>query len=120
MWVFFPNAALSIVAHRELPSELLVRARIRADLKRFLPPELERCIVHTPKADYAYRAVVPRDVVARRMADAVRRMPYPNVKAAVTQNDRHRLYARIWRLVLEFAEDRRIRRRLLGDALSPL
>lgn len=87
MWIFFPNAMLSIVAHRDRPDHLLVRARFAGDIERVFPGEhVER----TPRADYLYRAEVARWRVADKLAGLVRGTRYTNVKGAIAAGDHRR------------------------------
>jgi hypothetical protein len=46
----------------------------------------------TPKADYRFRARVPRDVVVAQLADEVRSIAYINFKDSVSDDDRHQTY----------------------------
>lgn len=93
MWICLNDAFLSIVEHNEDPDVLLVRARRKADLKRAFPKVK---IEHTPKADYPYRAFLPREAVALAVADHVRGINYGNFKNSVIDHDRHAVYFRIY------------------------
>jgi hypothetical protein len=87
MWIFFPNAMLSIVAHRDKPDRLLVRARLRGDLERTFPGVP---VSRTPHADYLYRVEVSRSLVAELLAEHVDTMTYTNVKGAIPAGDLRR------------------------------
>lgn len=87
MWIFFPNAMLSIVAHRDKPDTLLVRARFKGDIERTFP---DAKVKRTPRADYLYRAEVGRNAVAELMAEHVATMRYTNVKGAIPAGDHRR------------------------------
>ena len=93
MWVFLSDAFLSIVAHRDRPDDLMVRARLPGDLERALPGYP---VDVTPRADYRYRAVVPRAVVAQALADYAASIQYDNFKNSVTDEARHRAYVSVW------------------------
>lgn len=93
MWIALPDAFLSIVAHRDKPSVLLVRARIEGDIERTFPGAR---VEVTPTADYLYRAEVRRVEVARVLAELVKRIDYPNFKDAVADDDRHAAYFEVW------------------------
>lgn len=93
MWVFLNDAFLSIVAHRDQPGQLMVRARFPGDIERTFDAV---DVAHTPTADYAYRAVLPKKVVAEAMARAVEDVDYPNFKDSVFENDRHLVYLGVW------------------------
>lgn len=61
MWVFFTEGFVSIVAHRDKPVTMLVRARAREHLEAFVRASVQACwvaevdIQHTPDADYEWR-----------------------------------------------------------------
>lgn len=87
MWIFFPNAMLSIVAHRGKPGILLVRARFKGDIERIFPGER---VERTPRADYLYRAEVARWRVAEKLSAMVDALRYDNVKGAIPAGDYRR------------------------------
>lgn len=95
MWVFLNNSFLSIVADENSKERLLVRARIKGDIESVFPREA-RAIMHTPGNDYAYRAYIPRTVVARAMANEVKSIDYPNFKNSVENEGRHNVYLQVW------------------------
>ena len=95
MWVFLNNAFLSIVAHREQPDAMLVRARLPGDIERVFP---DADVSQTPEADYLFRATIHRSLVADALAKAVRGIDYHNFKASVVHDERKRLggYYGVW------------------------
>ena len=92
MWLFHPLGFCSIVAHAGDPHSLLARGRISGDLERLFPGFK---IQATPRRDYRYRTVVPRGAVARRVAEMVVAIDYPNFKDAAPR-DRHDAYLNVW------------------------
>lgn len=84
MWIFFPNAMLSIVAHRDKPDTLMVRARFAGDIERVFP---RAQVCRTPSADYLYRAEVSRIEATARIGEALASMTYTNVKGAIAVGD---------------------------------
>lgn len=93
MWIYLNNAFLSIVAHREQPENLLVRARVRGDIERVFPG----CdVLETRTADYRFRSVIPRGEVARRLAELALDISYTNHKSSVRDPDRHDVYMDVW------------------------
>jgi len=97
MWVFLKDSFLSIVAHRDDPNCLLVRARKRGDIRRVFPDAAE---IHTPSADYCYRAKVPRAEVAAAVQAAALSIDYDNFKAVVPDRARHDAYFACWSTML--------------------
>ena len=62
MWIALTEGWLSIVAHRDKPDHLLVRARNPSHIRRTFG---ERVMYTDADADYPFRADVPREDVAR-------------------------------------------------------
>ena len=67
MWLFCECGYFSAVAHNEKPDTILLRARFAGDLERLFgkygklfPDGVKPEVAHTPSADYAYRAEVPK------------------------------------------------------------
>jgi hypothetical protein len=65
MYLFTKDGILSVVAHRDKPGMLMVRSPVRDDLEHFWPAAK---IVRTDDGDYLFRTVLPREVVAKRIA----------------------------------------------------
>lgn len=110
MWIFTTSGFYSIVRHRQNPKHLLVRARARADLEKFVreapPLEGEILILETPDADYPFRCEVHADVVADWIDAEVTLIDYDNFKAAVPRT-RARVYGKVWGILRAyFAADR--------------
>lgn len=93
MWIFLPDAFLSVVAHRSRPDDLLVRARAKGDIERVFP---FAAVFEDESADYRYRAVIARAIVARRMAEVAESVSATNFKGAVREDDRHDAYLEVW------------------------
>ena len=98
MWIFTPTAFVSIVAHRNKPGVLLVRARLKGDLERMFPG----CkVVETRQADYRFRAEIARGRVAELVREQLTVLDYDNVKneiphGAPVHDLRHRAMNRVW------------------------
>jgi hypothetical protein len=103
MWLFLNNAYLSVVADRDKPSHLLVRARFKGDLEAVFG---EIAVQETPAADYRFRARIPRNAVADLLAAAVLGITATNFKASVKDGWRHDLYLRVWSLLREAQQQR--------------
>jgi len=102
MWVFMSDAFLSIVENRDDQRLMMVRARAPGDIERVFP---HAKVSVTPDADYRFRAVLPRRLVAETMSAQVEGIGYDNFKNSVTDNYRHAAYARAWHLMYYFQED---------------
>ncbi len=75
----------SIVAHRNISSAVLVRARAREHLEALdkeLPAKPPREIEDTPDADYPYRMIVARRDMAEWLSEHVHAIDYDNFKNA--------------------------------------
>lgn len=94
MWIFLNDAFYSVVDYTNgQGSNLMVRARFKGDINRTFPDVEE---THTPGRDYAYRAEVSRERVAKAMHDAVMDINYNNFKDSVVEDWRHDAYADVW------------------------
>lgn len=121
MWIFSKLGFFSIVQHRHLPGKLLVRARHRQDLENFVRlldkiGDKKHSIQETPDADYRFRALACKRVLAKAMARIGSDIDYPNFKDAV-HGDRVRdsAYMRVWRAMADFQADSEE-----GDCPGPL
>lgn len=99
MWLITTRGFFSVVAHRDDADSVLVRARVRSDLESLaeLVPGIE--IEHTPRADYEWRASMPRSEWERVAAALAAEVDYPNFKNAVAElqgKTRASLYAEVW------------------------
>lgn len=103
MWIFMSDAMLSIVTDPKYPDNLTVRARARGDIERVFP---KARVHHTPMRDYAYRAFVPRRIVAAALSKRIHDIDTPNFKDSVKENDRHDAYASCWSAMLRFQSGR--------------
>lgn len=105
MWVFLKDAFLSIVVpqERDVPAKmkalheegglLVVRARRRGEIERvFRYAKVEAW----PGRDYAFRAFIPRHVVAKVMARQVYELTATNFKSSVEDDARHDAYMDVW------------------------
>lgn len=124
MWVCLNRAFLSIVTPS--PSEpdssvLLVRARRKGDIESVFPgAKVDR----TPHRDYLFRALIPREEVARAMSDEVFNVHYSNYKSSIKNRPFHDAMARIWSVMAGLqptapysgARRRAASGNLLGDA----
>jgi hypothetical protein len=94
MWLFAQRGFLSIVEDYNNRNSLIVRGRINGDIEHYFPDAL---VVHTPEHDYAYRAFLPKEIVAKIMANAVREIDYPNFKSSILDKERRsKYYLDVW------------------------
>jgi hypothetical protein len=98
MWAMFSDSFLSIVSRDCGPDELLVRARREGDIERVFPDAEVR---RDTKADYLFRAVIPRQAVALAIAQKIDDIDYPNFKDSVTDDALHRAYMAVWFAMVE-------------------
>ncbi len=123
MWLFLPFGFFSIVAHRERPADVLVRARSQADLDTFADAlddavheasGRKRELTHaganvksTPRADYPFRLIASRKDVSALLARFLEgggvdndppELDYDNFKDRVAESDPERahLYLEVW------------------------
>ncbi len=104
MWVFVPGGFASIVAHRDRPGQLLVRARRREDLERFYAGALMPTVHELAEADYRFRVVDERRSVANLAARHVQSIDYDNFKAHPANQPREGMLLRVWIAVSQWAK----------------
>ncbi len=108
MWIFLKDAFFSIVTCPNNHRLLTVRARVEGDIERVFA---RAKIYATPDRDYAFRAFIPRHVVARAIAHEVMTIEASNFKASVTEDFRHDAYLRVWGAALSLQDRRKVSNR---------
>jgi hypothetical protein len=113
MWIASKQGFLSIVENRNSKTEddeLLVRARVRADLVDLINFIIDRnhtapFIACTPEADYQFRTVVSRRELSAYLAQLVKEIDYPNFKNEVAKSDPERAvtYGGVWAVLNNLA-----------------
>jgi hypothetical protein len=93
MWIFLNDSFLSIIAHREKPGILLVRARKAGDIEALFPNAKTWVDAN---ADYPHRAEVESAQVAESVAERIRSIDYDNFKNSVHASGRHDAYMSVW------------------------
>lgn len=101
MWIFLNDAFLSIVAHKDRPGSLLVRARRREDIARVFS---DAVVEHSSEADYAFRAVLPREVVAATIANRLLHTDYTNFKNSIRDPIYHNTCFSVWHIMLTYQQ----------------
>lgn len=105
MWIFTTDGFFSVVSKGCRPDQLMVRARVRADLKRAFP----KAVIKTspPPADYRYRVIVTRKAVLTLLARTVEKLAYANFKDTVRDTVRHDAYIQVWNAMFALQENGR-------------
>lgn len=95
MWVFTNRGFLSAVQHRDDPNLLMVRARVKGDLKSFFPKCKE---IETVNSDYRFRTIVSRGDFMSAMDREIKRITYHNFKDSIAKTDKKRKawYSDVW------------------------
>ena len=83
MWLFTTQGFYSVVADRDDPHRVLVRARARGDIEalRDQTPDLES--IESAGSDYRWRAFVSREDWTKAVAELATAIDYDNFKNAV-------------------------------------
>jgi hypothetical protein len=107
MWLLTAQGFYSVVAHRDDPDKLLVRARTREDIEALSEqvPSLEP--FEDPAADYRYRAIASRAEWLVAVAQLVTEIDYDNFKNAVAArqgSERAALYGVLWQELLRLQQ----------------
>ena len=90
---------MSIVAHRNKPSHLLVRARNMAHLKSLFPNANHFSL---RDSDYPHRAVIDRANVAKMVGEYVMMMRYDNFKNSITESKYFHVCHDVWSMMYEY------------------
>lgn len=93
MWFFGSDSFLSVVQHKQDPSILVVRARRPGHIEAMFPTAN---VVSLDGRDYQFRAELPREVVAARMAQYVMEMSATNFKDSVKETAYHNACYGVW------------------------
>lgn len=93
MWIFLPDAFLSIVKSKNNNEMLVVRARRPGDIEKVFPSAK---VYTLTGRDYQFRADVKRIEVAEAMFAQVMDMQQTNFKDSVHDNDYHDACSRVW------------------------
>ena len=111
MWIFSKTGFVSIVRHKPQTDKLIVRARVREDLERFvkLLDEIagaRHAIRETPR-DYRFRTVATKEAVAQALARQVTDIDYTNFKDAVHGDpQRDDAYLDVWSAMHRLQRDK--------------
>ena len=104
MWFFASDGFLSIVAHRDMPEHVLVRARKMSHLKALFPNADHFSLTHS---DYPHRAVIHRSIVANMLLDYIMNLNYDNFKNSVTESDYLHACHDVWNQMYKFGLEHR-------------
>lgn len=100
MWIATNVGFISIVADRNRPEFLLIRARSKADLLEVFP----NCVpIETPDADYRFRISMKRGDVAEKFFNDIFDIDYDNFKSSVPKrmSGLSHMYHRMWNAGLD-------------------
>jgi hypothetical protein len=101
MWLFTVDGFFSVVSKGCRPDQLMVRARVRADLARAFPKSK---ITTSQSTDYRYRTIVTRKALVALLARTVEKLDYANFKDTVKDGARHEAYLRVWNAMYALQE----------------
>ncbi len=114
MWLFTPRGFFSVVAHRDDPGLVLVRARAHEDLRKLTGVLGQIDILETPDGDYRWRTTVTRRAWTGALVLLAAEIDYPNFKSEVAErqgSERAAAYGRVWSVMHELQERTARRRR---------
>lgn len=114
MWLLTPRGFYSVVANRDDPETVLVRARVREDLESLADVvEDGVAILETRERDYRFRVVLRREEWSRVLALLAGEIDYPNFKAEVGRRQGHgraEIYGEVWAVL------HRLQRQILSSS----
>jgi len=99
MWLALSNGWLSIVAHRDKPDYLLVRARNENHIESYFP---DADIYILADADYPYRADVSRLDVGITIGRYIHEIQYDNYKNSVNEEELHDALISVWQTMYRY------------------
>lgn len=112
MWLMTTQGFYSAVENWHDRETVLVRGRVRADLKRLsrqLPDaDINRRIYRDRSADYPYRLKLTKEEWATATARLAKGIDYGNFKGAVSKRLGHKragVYHRVWSVLLDLERD---------------
>lgn len=104
MWLLTQLGFFSVVQHRDNAAVVMIRARVKADLRELMKVTKVRSpIIKTPDADYPYRTIVHRSnlqLITHALCGS-QLLDYSNFKDRVYSRDpeRERIYHQVWALL---------------------
>ncbi len=93
MWIFTNESFISVVADRDDPKKLLVRARVAGHIQALFP---RAKVFQVEGSDYRHRALVSRRTVKQVVARRVEAIDYDNFKNSVGDCELHKSYMEVW------------------------
>ena len=108
MWLVTTRGFYSVVKADGDDDMVMVRARCKKDIDALADLLAGYEAYRTPEADYRWKVKVPRTLWAEVCAHLAGEIDYPNFKARIDQENRHRhyVYVGVWsRLLLIEDED---------------
>ncbi len=93
MWIFTSGAFISVVANRDDPKKLLVRARVAGHIEALFP---KAQVFQAAGSDYLYRARLSRRAVKQVVSRRVEAIDYDNFKNSVHEPRYHRACMEVW------------------------
>jgi hypothetical protein len=94
MWLCFNDGFLSVVADKNNPASLLVRARRKQDLLNVCGKDVE--VLKDAGTDYRWRTFVDRKAFSALVAARIDKIDYTNFKNSVKDHDLHGMYMDFW------------------------
>lgn len=95
MWIAMNDSFVSVVANRNDPKGVVVRARVKEDLVALFPLHAND-IVEMTESDYRWRLFLDKKYVSTVIAERVMNIDYDNFKNSVPKIWRKRAYNNIW------------------------
>ncbi len=94
MWLCLNDGFLSVVADKDDPTRLLVRARRKQDLLNVCGKDVE--VLENAGSDYRWRTFADRKAFSVLVAARIDRIDYTNFKNSVAGHDLHDMYMDFW------------------------
>ncbi len=98
MWLFLPDAYISVTEHESEPRLVCVRARVRGDLESLFP---EADIAETIDRDYRFATSLPKERVSQVVSLRIAKLNYASFFEAIPDEDRKQAYIQVWGAMYE-------------------
>jgi hypothetical protein len=105
MWLCFDDGFLSVVADKNDPTRLMIRARRKQELLNAGGDGVE--VIENAGTDYRWRTFIDRRAFSALVAGRIAKIDYTNFKNSVKNTDLHKMYFDFWDLHRRYQEQDR-------------
>jgi hypothetical protein len=93
MWLSLSKGFLSVVALKDEPNMVMVRARRKEHLTEYFAGQN---VLYTKNADYPYRVICSKIALTAMVTRYIEQLDYTNFKDSVKNHQLHHAYLNVW------------------------